>query len=186
MPLVSVPGVGRKIMIELHPPVGDGPTLADIASFEQMAPTAFVAWLASPGYKGAVGHVLTTIAVDEQTPWAKQRVLARMKNQAEAYYQALRRSSGKRGRPQTLHFTLAEDFAILVLYFKSRGFRQPRAKAREFWGALNFPVSERLVKAALRKVRAWRIPDLDAAARVACKANGLPDPPRDRAKRRRQ
>ena len=68
-----------------------------------------------------------------------------------------------RGRPVSNLIGRPQDFAVLVLYFESLGYKQGTREARNYWErhGQNTPAPRHIEK-ALKEVRQWAIHDLGA------------------------
>ena len=168
MPFVKLPGMDREIWMDLHEPEELGGALvAAIGTRTHLTPGQFAAETASPN--GLIQTEPHLVATKPGRDGAGQ-----MARSAIAYERARRSLIAARGRPRkTLGFTRWEDFALIVLYFESRGHKQAIRRALEYWPIGQDSTSKRPrmarrhLEKTLQRVRRWWIDDLFRAAELA-------------------
>ena len=145
MPFVKVPGFEREVWVDLHEPAPDTvPLVSDICTVVAMPTTSPDDWTVAP-------PTLT----HSKSEHAEQLV---------ANARAYQKSRTVRVRPFAYTFTRAEDFAVTVLYFESRGFSRSTKQASIYWirHGHSCPTA-RQIEDALKVVRGWSIVDLEGA-----------------------
>jgi hypothetical protein len=151
MPVVKVPGTDREIFFELHDPKETESLLfATIAEPVQLPPEQFVTEMGDPA-----SDWIFLPPVLAQAP-TKARI------EIEKSARRFQKSRVRKGRPFAHGFSRAEDFAVMVLYFESRGYKQSTKEARVYWDRhdQHCPTA-RQIEEALRIVRAWEVIDLE-------------------------
>lgn len=143
MPFVKVPGFEREVWVDLHDPAPDtGPLVSDICTVVETPPKPPDDWTMAP----------PTLTL------SKSKHYDHLFTNARAYQKA----RTVRGRPFSHTFTRAEDFAVMVLYFESRGFSQSTKQTSRYWveHGQSCPTA-RQIEEALQVVRGWTILDLE-------------------------
>ena len=156
----TLPGVDRQIRVELHDPIeNDLLILAHVGVAEGLTPEEFAAEMVTAGTALTVG----TYDRDE---------LTKRMTSARRYEKARRlREGGRTGAPRTVDsFKKAEDFALMVLYLESKGYRQAiRAVAQHWEESGQKAPTRRAIFEGLKVVRNWRILNLFAVVDIARK-----------------
>ena len=173
MPYVKVPGVDREVWVDLHEPLQSGlPWFAEVGTAETVTPEKFAAEIASGGF-------VETVVVLTSSSLTRNQIAQRIAS-ANQYETARRKILGGRtGAPRTVSsFRVGEDFALMVLYFESKGHKQAVRAVAKHWkeSGQNVP-TRRAIFAALQLVRTWLIPDLFAVVEVARKRRLLKPAP---------
>lgn len=171
MPFVKIPGVDREVWIDLHEPQDTGmPWFVSAGTQVDLSPEQFAAEMVSPG-----GFACTETVVTVE-PLAREALAARV-CKAQGYESARRKLiKGHSGRPRKVFgFTKVQDFAFIVLYFESIGYKQAISRALTYWGGYGEKApSRRHIDLALKIMREWFISDLFRAADTSRKQQNLP------------
>ena len=151
MPFVKVPGTDREIWIDLHEPEEPGaPLFPALGKYLQLTPEQFAA-----GMKDTASNWNFTPPFMASVPIHTQAEVEKSARRFQKY-------RVPRGRPFAHTFSRAEDFAVMVIYFESRGYKKSTKETIFYWIRNNQVCpTARQIQEALKVVRGWVFVDLE-------------------------
>ena len=156
MPFIKVPDSDLEIWIDLDEAVDPKiPLIVDLGELGQLTPEQFAAEMKDP-FSDWI-FLPPMLVLTPKDAHIEIEISARR----------FQKHRVRKGRPFAHTFSRAEDFALVVLYFESLGYKQSTKKARDYWvkHGQHCPTA-RQIEEALKIVRGWQVIDLKRTIQI--------------------
>lgn len=200
MPLIKVTGADREVRFDLHEPEGpETPWFVSVGHETKLPPEQFAAEMADPNsdWDFSFAHE-TAIKFTPDEAETHKSTFETLKATVKSFEILLRKTratlrgvgSGGRGRgghPVSTFFSVADDIAVLAIYFMRNGMKRQAAinQAVDYWingDKRRMEPSKRLIDAALARMRRGGLANLSLSVDALRVKYRLPELPTGRIK----